>query len=166
ENGDLIKAHVAKSLDQAKAKRTMLTFKWYSAPQATGLTIPAFSCDYRYIKTIAVSVFNRREQTTWHFGPLRLTFRVLYNLEPVNSRDVFIEVDDRVHYWVDQPLLIFDDTRFHRSVNNVDGLRYCLFMDIVRPNYAQAAFDVALTGVAAIAASFKRVFYKNWFFIR
>src|SRR5215470_12153546 len=31
ENGELIKAHIAKSIQQNK--RTMLTFKWYNAPQ-------------------------------------------------------------------------------------------------------------------------------------
>jgi aspartyl/asparaginyl beta-hydroxylase (cupin superfamily) len=164
ENGDLIKAHIAKSIEQNK--RTMLTFKWYNAPQTTDVKIPAFDLDYRYIRTIAVSVFNTREQTTWHFGPLRLTFRVLYNLDPIDSRDVFIEVDDRVHYWADDPLFIFDDTFFHRSVNNVDRVRYCLFMDIVRPNYAQQAFNIAVLGASVIAASFKRLFYKNWSFIR
>ena len=39
-----------------------------------------------------VSVFNARERTSSHFGPLRLTLRVLYNLEPVRSPDAYIEV--------------------------------------------------------------------------
>ena len=107
-----------------------------------------------------------RERTKWHFGPLRLTFRVLYNLDPLDSRGVFIEVDGRVHYWADEPLFIFDDTFFHRSINDVDDVRYCLFMDIVRPNYAQRAFDVAVLGASTIANSLKWVFYKNWSFIR
>ena len=164
ENGELIKAHIAKSLEQSR--RTMLTFKWYNAPQSTDLKILAFDTDYRYIKTIAVSVFNMRERTKWHFGPLRLTFRVLYNLDPLDSRGVFIEVDGRVHYWADEPLFIFDDTFFHRSINDVDDVRYCLFMDIVRPNYVQRAFDVAVLGASTIANSLKRIFYKNWSFIR
>jgi aspartyl/asparaginyl beta-hydroxylase (cupin superfamily) len=162
ENGDRIKAHVAEAV--AQSKRTMLTFKWYDATQATALKIPAFERDFRYIKTIAVSVFNTRERTSWHFGPLRLTFRVLYNLQPANSRDVYIEVDDRKHYWVDNPLFIFDDTIFHRSINDVDDVRYCLFMDIVRPNYSRAAFDAAVDTASAISGSFKRLFYKHWSF--
>jgi beta-hydroxylase len=144
----------------------MLTYKWYSASQATDLKIPAFEKDFRYIKTIAVSVFNTRERTSWHFGPLRLTFRVLYNLDPIDSRDVYIEVDDKVHYWKDEPLFIFDDTMFHRSINDVDRIRYCLFMDIVRPNHFQGAFEVAIQLASAIAVSFKRLFYKNWSFVR
>ena len=141
-------------------------FKWYKTVQATQLRIPAFERDHRYIKTIAVSVFNTRERTSWHFGPLRLTFRVLCNLEPINSREVFIEVDDQVHYWVDNPLFIFDDTMFHRSINDVDHVRYCLFMDIVRPNYWQKGFDFAVNAARVISGSFKRLFYKNWSFIR
>ena len=164
ENGDLIKSHVADKL--AHTKRCMLTFKWYDASQAIDLRIPAFERNYRFIKTIAVSVFNTREHTSWHFGPLRLTFRVLYNLDPLDSRDVFIEVDDQVHYWIDDPLFIFDDTVFHRSINDVDHVRYCLFMDIVRPNYAHKLFDLAVHAASAISGSFKRVFYKNWSFVR
>ena len=163
-NGPAIKAHIARSL--AENRRGMLTFKWFNASQTVDLKIAGFERDYRYIKTIAVSVFNKKQRTSWHFGPLRLTFRVLYNLEPVDSRDVYIQVDDRTHYWVDEPLFIFDDTVFHRSVNDVDHVRYCLFMDMVRPNHAHAGFEVALRAASAITSSFKRVFYKNWSFIR
>jgi aspartyl/asparaginyl beta-hydroxylase (cupin superfamily) len=164
ENGDRIKAHIARTIGQNK--RCMLTFKWFDAAQTTDLRIPAFERDYRYIKTIAVSVFNTRERTSWHFGPLRLTFRVLCNLEPVDSRQVYIEVDDLVHHWVDNPLFIFDDTMFHRSINDVDQVRYCLFMDIVRPNYSRKAFDVAVHAASALSGSFKRHFYKHWSFVR
>jgi beta-hydroxylase len=163
-NGPRIKEHVAKQF--GNAKRAMLTFKWYDAPQSTTLAIPAFTRDYRYIKTIAVSVFNTRESTSRHFGPLRFTFRVLYNLEPIQSRDVFIEANNKIHYWADQPLYIFDDTIMHRSVNNVDAVRYCLFMDIVRPNHAERLFDIAVHVSSVISGSFKRMFYKNWSFIR
>ena len=164
ENGDLIKSHIAGIMGQTK--RCMLTFKWYGANQGTALNIPAFAGDYRYIKTIAISAFNTRERTSWHFGPLRLTFRVLYNLDPIDSRDVFIEVDDRVNYWRDNPLFIFDDTMFHRSINEVDCPRYCLFMDMVRPNHAEGVFAVAVQGASIVAGSFKRMFYKNWSFVR
>jgi aspartyl/asparaginyl beta-hydroxylase (cupin superfamily) len=163
-NGDAIKAYVAKSL--AGKRRGMLTFQWLNAPQEIALKIPAFERPYRYIKTIAISVFNTRESTSRHFGPLRLTFRVLYNLEPIASRDVFIEVDGQDHFWADEPLFIFDDTIFHRSVNNVDQVRYCLFMDMIRPNYANTAFDWAVRVAGTLSSSFKRIFYKNWSFIR
>jgi aspartyl/asparaginyl beta-hydroxylase (cupin superfamily) len=164
ENGDAIKSHIAAPLTQNK--RCMLTFKWYNARQDVDLRIPAFEREYRHIKTIAVSAFNTRERTSWHFGPLRFTFRVLYNLEPVDSKDVFIEVDNQTHYWIDNPLFIFDDTMFHRSINDVEIARYCLFMDIVRPNYFESLFGAAVLFASVVASTFKRVFYKNWSFIR
>jgi aspartyl/asparaginyl beta-hydroxylase (cupin superfamily) len=163
-NGDLIKARVTEVLGEKK--RGMLTFKWFARQQDVTVRIPAFEKDYRFIKTIAVSVFNTRERTSWHFGPLRLTFRVLYNLDPIDSNDVFIDVDDKTHFWKQQALFVFDDTLFHRSVNDVDQARYCLFMDIVRPNHLEPAFEAAIMGAAVLAASFKTVFYKNWSFIR
>src|SRR5262249_16564830 len=163
-NGDRVKAHMAEKMKQNK--RGMRRFKWSDVQQDTELRIPAFERDFRYIQTIAVSAFNTRESTSRHFGPLRLTFRVLYNLAPADSKEVFIEVDGRRHYWVDNPLFIFDDTMFHRSVNDVDGVRYCLFMDIVRPNYSRIAFNVAVSVVSVIAGSFKRVFYQTWSFMR
>jgi len=164
DNGDLIKAHVAKTM--GPHGRCMLAFKWYETEQLTDLKIPAFARDYRYIKTIAISVFNTRSSTSWHFGPLRFTFRVLYNLDPIDSPDVFIQVDDTTHYWRDNPLFIFDDTMFHRSINDADNVRYCLFMDFVRPNHAERAFDLAVHATSIIAGSFKRVFYRNWSFVR
>jgi beta-hydroxylase len=164
ENGDRIKAHLAKALE--RNQRTMLTFKWYCVNQDTDLRIPAFESDFCYIKTIAISVFNTRERTSWHFGPLRFTFRVLCNLQPSKSRDVFIAVDDRIHYWADDPLFIFDDTFYHRSINEVDDARYCLFMDIVRPNYSRPAFEFAVHVASAVSGSLKRLFYKNWSFTR
>ena len=164
ENGERIKAHMRPKLEGSK--RGMLSFRWFGQRQRPEISIPGFERDYRYIKTIAVSAFSRREHTSWHFGPQRLTLRVLYNLEPVESREVFIAVDDRVHHWVDGQLFIFDDTMFHRSVNNVDSLRYCLFMDIVRPNRFPAAFDAAVVLMSLIAGIFKTIFYKNWSFMR
>jgi len=163
DNGELIKAHVGKALKNGR--RTMLVFKWFNAAQKTALNIPAFERNYRYIKTIAVSTFSSGEKTSWHFGPQRLTFRVLRSLDPTDNGDVYIAVDDQVHYWTQQPLFIFDDTMFHRSINNHDATRYCLFMDIVRPNHFQFGFDTAIGAMSILAKSFKRLFYKNWQFI-
>jgi hypothetical protein len=164
ENGPAIKAHVAKTLGDKK--RGMLTFKWFNSAQDTAMHVPAFDRSYTYIKTIAVSVFNTRERTSWHFGPLRLTFRVLYNLDPIPTRDVFIEIDDKTYFWADNQLVIFDDTFFHRSINDADNVRYCLFMDIVRPNRLPAVFDAAVSSVAFVSGFLKTAFYKNWSFIR
>jgi len=147
-------------------RRAMLAFRWFGAPMPTPIRVPAFEQPFRYVKTIAVSTFRGGEQTSWHFGPQRLTYRVLRNLEPINSPDVYIAVDDRVHLWSAEPLLIFDDTMFHKSVNGVDTLRYCLFVDIIRPNRFHGAFEVAVSGMSLLAGSFRAMFYKNWSFVR
>ncbi|MDQ2733270.1 MAG: beta-hydroxylase, partial [Armatimonadota bacterium] len=58
--------------------RTMIFFKWYGSNVPGRIHIPAFHEKYKYIKTIGVSVFNKKESTSRHFGPLRATLRVLY----------------------------------------------------------------------------------------
>lgn len=163
-HGEAIRRHIAEA--GGGARRSMLSFRWYDTAQATALAIPEFQRDFRFVKTIAVSAFNGREQTSRHFGPLRLTFRVLYNLDPVDSPEVRIEVDGVTHYWRDDPLFIFDDTFLHQSLNGVDTPRLCLFMDIVRPSHAPALLDGAVTVMARVAGAFNRVFYRNWSFIR
>jgi aspartyl/asparaginyl beta-hydroxylase (cupin superfamily) len=150
----------------ADGKRVMLAFKWFDAPLNSELRIPAFEQRYRYVKTIAISTFRGREQTSWHFGPQRLTYRVLRNLEPFESPDVYVAVDDRVHRWNAEPLMVFDDTMFHRSVNGIDAVRYCLFVDIIRPNRFHAGFEVGVRTMSLLASSFRSVFYKNWAFLR
>jgi beta-hydroxylase len=163
-NEAAIKAHVEPRL--ADRGRVMLTFRWFDHREPTELRIPEFDQPFRYVKTIAISVFNRRERTSWHFGPLRLSLRVLYNLAPSAGREAFIEVDDVVHYWSDDPLFIFDDTRFHRSTNAVDAPRYCLFMDLVRPSPLHGVLSAGLTGFSSATRSVSKLFYKNWVPIR
>ena len=160
-----IKAHVEPRL--ADSGRAMLTFRWFDHLEPTDLRIPEFEQPFRYVKTVAISVFNRRERTSWHFGPLRLTLRVLYNLSPSQTRgDAFIEVDDGLHDWADDPRFIFDDTRLHRSTNNLDRPRYCLFMDVVRPSPLHGVLALALAGFSTAARSVSKLFYKNWVPIR
>ena len=159
-----IKDHVARRMGERE--RVMLTFRWFDHVEPTELKIPPFEERFRYVKTVAISVFNRRERTKRHFGPLRLTLRVLYNLDPGEGREAWIEVDDRVHHWCDDPLFIFDDTRLHRSVNDVDRARYCLFMDLVRPSPLHGVLAAALTVISTAGRSGSKLFYKNWVPIR
>jgi aspartyl/asparaginyl beta-hydroxylase (cupin superfamily) len=164
ENGAPIKGAVRPHVEGAG--RVMLTFKWFNKALPSPVSIPAFQQNFRYVKTIAVSTFGARKKTSWHFGPQRLTLRVLRTLEPIDSGDVFIAVDNIVHRWRDQPLFIFDDTMFHCSENNIDVDRYCLFMDIVRPNHFQTGFETAIKAMSLLAGSFRSLFYKNWSFVR
>lgn len=141
-------------------RRGMYIYQWYG--QRRIQRISGFAKDYRYIKTIAVSVFNGRESTSFHFGPLRLTMRVLYNLSPVDSKDVFIECGSTKHYWCENPLFIFDDTLLHRSVNEYDGRRYCVFIDIIRPSPVPKLLSALVRGVSIVAGPINSVFYKHW----
>ena len=67
----------------AGGKRSMFFFKWYGTNFETVASVPEFHDGFRYITTIGVSVFNRKQSTSKHFGPLRATLRVLYNLNDV-----------------------------------------------------------------------------------
>jgi aspartyl/asparaginyl beta-hydroxylase (cupin superfamily) len=145
-------------------RRGMYVFKWYGKENPHN--IAEFKRDFSYVKTIAVSVFSRRESTSFHFGPLRLTLRVLYNLSPLRSDDIFIECGNRKHYWHDDPLYIFDDTLIHRSVNQYDARRYCVFMDIVRPTPFPRLLSALLSAVSFAVEKINTIFYKNWKMLR
>ncbi|WP_163268235.1 aspartyl/asparaginyl beta-hydroxylase domain-containing protein [Chelativorans alearense] len=144
-------------------RRGMYVYQWYGKQHIDN--VPAFTHRYKYIRTIAVSVFSGRESTSLHFGPLRLTLRVLYNLVPVKTDQVFIECGNVKHYWHENPLFIFDDTLLHRSVNEYDGRRYCVFMDIIRPSPVPRLLSGLLRLVSLLVDGVKRVFYKNWIMI-
>ena len=51
----------------------------------------------------------------------------------MNDKSAFIKVGNHVNYWQDNKLFIFDDTLQHQSCNNSDAVRYCMFLDILRP---------------------------------
>jgi beta-hydroxylase len=140
-------------------RRGMVFFKWYDKNNDT--SIPEFVRDFDTIKTIGVSVFNARESTTRHFGPVRLTVRLLYNLTPRKSENIYIEAGGVKHYWHDNPLYIFDDTIRHISVNGEDWQRFVVFVDVLRPSRFRALQNVLLV----ILSKFEQVngiFYGRW----
>lgn len=140
-------------------RRGMYVYQWYGKHKIDN--VPEFNKDFKYIKTIAVSVFSGRESTSWHFGPLRLSLRLLYNLIPVQA-EIFVQCGSRKNYWYDNPLFIFDDTLFHRSVNEYDGRRYCVFVDIIRPSPFPRLISGLLAIVSVSVERINSVFYKNW----
>jgi beta-hydroxylase len=160
---ELIRLLDAKLGDQ---KRGMIFFKWYGKNIPCSVDVPEYHAQYRHIRTIGVSIFNKRQSTDRHFGPLRVSFRFLYNINPVDDPNVFIEVGDRIHRWRDERVFIFDDTLMHRSVNQADAVRYCLFVDILRPAGLPWVMSGALALVGLLMSPFKRVFYKNWTFLK
>ena len=142
--------------------RSMFFFKWYGADVNTVIDVPAFHQDYKYIKTIGVSVFSKKESTSKHFGPLRATFRVLYNVNTMDDNSAYIVVGDTTNYWRENKLFIFDDTLLHQSFNESDKARYCLFVDIVRPSALPALLDWVVVCNRVLFKGLNSIFYKKW----
>jgi beta-hydroxylase len=148
--------------------KAMFFYKWYGRNIDEADPPSLFQRDYAFVKTIGVSVFNKRSSTGRHFGPLRLTHRVLFSLTPRRSEDIFIEVDGCKHYWHDEPLLIFDDTYIHRSVNDSDEHRVVMFIDIIRPTRFRVAHRLLEAGVWIVNRLSYRLrehFYGPWDFV-
>jgi beta-hydroxylase len=147
-------------------KRGMLFFKWYGKNLPASVDVPEYHENYRFIRTIGVSIFNKRASTGLHFGPLRVTLRVLYNVNDVTDPNVYITVGKHTHCWKDQKLFIFDDTLQHQSVNESDGMRYCLFVDILRPSPVPWLLSGILTAIRLIMTPVRMMFYKHWTVIK
>ena len=142
--------------------RSMFFFKWYGANVDTVIDVPAFHRDYKYIKTIGVSVFSKKESTSKHFGPMRATFRVLYNVNDMDDDSAYIEVGNTTNYWRENKLFIFDDTLLHQSFNESDKARYCLFVDIARPSMLPALLAGVVTLNRILFRGLNSIFYKKW----
>ena len=147
-------------------KRGMIFFKWYGQNLPASVDMPEYHAKYKYIRTIGVSIFNKRASTGLHFGPLRVTLRVLYNVNDITDPNVYVTVGDVTHRWRDGKLFIFDDTLQHQSVNESDGVRYCLFVDMLRPSLVPWLFSGVLTAIRLAMAPIRAVFYKHWAIIR
>jgi beta-hydroxylase len=147
-------------------KRGMMFFKWYGKNVQASVDVPEFHRDYKYIRTIGVSVFNKKQSTGKHFGPLRITLRLLYNINQIDSDQVYIKVGHHVNYWRDNKLFIFDDTLQHQSCNQSNEVRYCLFVDILRPSLVPGLMSAILSCLRTVIARFNFAFYKHWVFIK
>ncbi len=146
-------------------KRGMVFFKWYGKNIDSFLKIPEFHHNFKYIKTVGVSVFNKQTSTSTHFGPLRVTLRVLYNFNPTQNEHIYIQVGKHQHYWHDNPYFIFDDTLQHKSVNQSEQIRYCLFVDIIRPSQHPEFLSLIVRTLQKILLQVNGIFYKNWDFL-
>jgi len=143
-------------------RRAMFFFKWYGRNVESKIEVPEFQVDFRYVRTIGVSMFRGRESTSRHFGPFRPTLRVLYSINKITDRESYIRVGDAENHWRDKRLFIFDDTLLHQSFNKADTERYVLFVDILRPSYVNFVVDLAVAAIRLIFKSFNGIFYKNW----
>ena len=140
--------------------RSMLFYKWYGYELDD--SIEEFNNEYKYLKTIGVSLFREKTSTSRHFGPLRMTYRILYNFNKVKNEGSFIEADGRIHKWKSDPLFIFDDTLIHQSFNEEDDLRFCAFIDIIRPSHFDNIIKLILKAVGFLLKNTRSIFYKNW----
>ena len=143
-------------------ERTMIFFKWYGENIDTFLSTPAFHEKWSYIQTIGVSVFNKKVSTSRHFGPIRPTLRVLYNLNDIEDRSAYIVVGGTTSYWKENKLFIFHDTLMHQSFNESDKIRYCLFVDMLRPSLLPALLRPFVKLVHFFFKSANFIFYKKW----
>lgn len=154
---------VAKLEETTKDRsRTMIFFKWYGENVKNAVEIPAFHEDYKFIQTIGVSVFSKKNSTSKHFGPFRATLRVLYNINQMDDDSAYITCGDVTSYWRTQKLFIFDDTLMHQSVNETEQVRYCMFIDILRPSLIPGFFRGVVSVVRLLLRSVNHMFYKNW----
>lgn len=160
---DLVGALEAKL---GEKKRGMIFFQWYGKKIEASVDVPEFHHSYRYIRTVGVSIFNKKQSTGKHYGPLRASLRVLYNINTIDDPNVYIRVGNHTHVWRENKLFIFDDTLQHRSCNESDDVRYCLFVDIVRPSMVPWLMSGILTSIRLMAAPFRAVFYQHWTFIK
>jgi hypothetical protein len=157
-------AHLVAQLEEAAKQhpRTMVFFRWYGVNMQSFLNVPAFHQPWKYIETIGVSVFNKKVSTSKHFGFMRASLRVLYNLNDMHDDSAYIVVGDKISYWRENKLFIFDDTLMHESVNQTDETRYCLFVDMVRPTRLPGIMRVVISGIRRLTQSFKFIYYQNW----
>jgi len=163
-------ARQSRLVDRLKDKiheqeRAMVFFKWYGKNIETSIDVPEFHKDFRHVRTIGVSVFNKNQETSEHFGPLRVTLRMLYNINDIAEESAYIEAKGRIHRWCENKLFIFDDTLLHKSCNGTNSLRYCLFVDLLRPSALPPMIDAILYAVRVFSIRFNFIFYKNWRFI-
>lgn len=146
--------------EMGDAKRGMFLCRWFG--HLYSREFEPLNKPFRHVRTIAVSVFDGKERTNFHFGPQRLSLRVLYNLTPVDDAEVFIECGKTQHYWNQDPLFIFDDTLMHRSVNDHDGRRFVVFLDVLRPSPVPGLLGVLILPISWLATVFKPIFYRRW----
>jgi hypothetical protein len=143
-------------------KRTMVFWRSYGIKTEAIVDVPAFAEPWPYIQTIGLSVFNKKITTSPHFGWLRPTFRVLYNLNDIKDKSSYIVVGNTTNYWQDNKLFIFDDTLLHLSANESDQLRYCMFVDILRPSPFPRIMKAVVALEGFINKRFKLITFSGW----
>jgi len=143
-------------------KRAMIFWRSYGVKTDAIVDVPAFDGPWKYIKTIGLSVFNKKITTSPHFGWLRPTLRVLYNINDFKDKSAYIVVGDKTNYWRDDKLFIFDDTLLHLSANDSDQLRCCMFVDILRPSPFPGAMAAVVAFEGYLNKKLKLIALSGW----
>jgi hypothetical protein len=143
-------------------KRAMIFWRSYGCKVDAVVNVPVYNEPWKYIKTIGLSVFNKKITTSSHFGWLRPTLRLLYNINDIQDRSAYIVVGDKTHYWCDEKLFIFDDTLLHLSANDTDQLRYCMFVDILRPSPFPRVMSAVVAAEGFLNKRFKLIALSGW----
>ena len=159
KDADLVHRAEARSKEH---KRAMFYWRASGFELQSAVDVPAFHKPWKYIQTIGLSVFNKKVTTSQHFGRLRAILRVLYNINDITDRSAYIVVGDKTHYWCDDKLFIFDDTLQHLSANESDRLRYCMFVDILRPSHFPRVLAAIVAAEGFIGRKLKLIAYSGW----
>jgi beta-hydroxylase len=161
-------ADLVRQLDERSKehKRAMFFWRSYGVNVESIVDVPAFHEPWKYIQTIGLSVFNKKITTSPHFGWLRASFRVLYNINDMKDQSAYIVVGDTTSYWRDDKLFIFDDTLLHLSANESDQLRYCMFVDILRPSPFPCIMSAVIAAEAYLTRKFNLITQSGWTLIK
>jgi Aspartyl/Asparaginyl beta-hydroxylase len=143
-------------------KRALILWRYYGVPTETIVDVPAFNGPWKYVQTIGLSVFNTKISTSLHFGWMRASLRVLYNINDIEEPSAYIVVGDTTHRWCDGKLFIFDDTLQHLSANETDRPRYCMYVDILRPTPFPRVMAAVCAAESYIARKIKLVSLSKW----
>jgi hypothetical protein len=143
-------------------KRAIILWRYYGVQCETILAVPAFDGPWKYIQTIGLSVLNKKISTSLHFGWMRASFRVLYNINDVKDNSAYIVVGETTHYWRENKLFVFDDTLLHLSANETNHLRYCMYVDILRPSPFPRIMAAVCALEGYVGKKIKLISLTNW----
>jgi beta-hydroxylase len=147
-------------------KRALFLWRYYGTPAEAVVDVPAFGGPWKYVKTIGLSVFNKKISTSFHFGWMRASLRVLYNINDTSDASAYIIVGRTTHRWCDGKLFIFDDTLQHLSANEGDRPRYCMYVDILRPSPFPRVMAAVCSAESYLARKIDLVSLTNWTRVR
>ena len=147
-------------------KRAMFFWRSYGRKFEGAVDVPAFDGPWKYVQTIGLSVFNKKTTTSPHFGWLRPTLRLLYNINDMKDKSSYIVVGATTNYWCENKLFIFDDTLLHVSANETDQLRYCMFVDVIRPALFPRVFSALIALEAYVTRKFQLIEYSGWTLVK